>query len=210
MPSGKQNDKKTIIKPNLVIGEGDDEKFLLEALLEHLELKSVQAMGIGGKNNLKENLKMLNDSPKFESVSSIAILRDADSNPKGAFQSVQSALRGADLPVPDRPLEWAGTKPRVKVMIIPEAERAGMLEDICLESVSANPAMECVERYFECLKARQIEIESSKISKAKAHAFLASKEDPDKRLGEAAKAGYWPFDDQAFEQLKNFLRSIVE
>jgi len=210
MPSGKQNSKKEIIEPNLVIGEGDEEKFILEALFAHLELKSVQAMGIGGKNNLKENLKMLKGSPKFESVSSIAILRDADSNPRGAFQSVQNALRGADLPIPDRPLEWAGDKPRIKVMIVPETERAGMLEDICLESVSADPAMECVERYFECLNTRQVQMEAGKISKAKANAFLASRPDPDKRLGEAAKAGYWPFANPAFDQLKNFLRSIIE
>jgi hypothetical protein len=47
------------------------------------------------------------------------------------------------------------------------------------------------------------------MSKAKVHAFLASRYEPDKRLGEAAKAGYWPWDNEAFETVKSFLQQIV-
>jgi hypothetical protein len=46
------------------------------------------------------------------------------------------------------------------------------------------------------------------MSKACVHAWLASKERPDKRLGEAAQAGYWPFEHSAFDALSQFLLSL--
>ena len=46
------------------------------------------------------------------------------------------------------------------------------------------------------------------LAKAKVHAWLASQVDPDKRLGEAAQAGYWPWDSCVFESLKDFMRNL--
>ena len=46
------------------------------------------------------------------------------------------------------------------------------------------------------------------MAKAEVHAFLASREEPDKRLGEAAEAGYWPLGDPAFGHLKNFVLNL--
>lgn len=46
------------------------------------------------------------------------------------------------------------------------------------------------------------------MAKAKVHTFLASRIEPDKRLGEAAQAGYWPFNDPVFDPLKNFILNL--
>ncbi len=46
------------------------------------------------------------------------------------------------------------------------------------------------------------------MAKARVHAWLASQIEPDKRLGEAAKAGYWPWDSPGFDRLKQFLQAL--
>ena len=46
------------------------------------------------------------------------------------------------------------------------------------------------------------------MSKAKVQVFLGSRKEAGKRLGEAAHAGYWPFGDNAFRPMKDFLQQI--
>lgn len=92
-------------------------------------------------------------------------------------------------------------------IVLPEAAR-GALEDLCLAAVAGDPAMACVEGYFECLDSRGML--PRQISKGKLHAFLASRETPGRRLGEAAKAGDWPWDSDAFDGVKAFLRTVAE
>ena len=69
--------------------------------------------------------------------------------------------------------------------------------------------MECVDRYFECLS--QTEIEGPKkvwMSKARLHAFLASRDRPGLRLGEAAESGIWPLETDAFRPLLELIRML--
>lgn len=92
-------------------------------------------------------------------------------------------------------------------MILPKPNAHGMMEDLCLESVSQDPAMLCVDGYFECLHKHGIP-SSANISKARVHTFLASRQEAGLRLGEAAQKGYWPWNNEAFEQVKEFLIKI--
>jgi len=64
-----------------------------------------------------------------------------------------------------------------------------------------------VEQYFECLQQEELPLPDN-ISKAKVQVFLASRCKAGLRLGEAAQAGYWPWDDQAFRQVRDFLQQI--
>ena len=68
--------------------------------------------------------------------------------------------------------------------------------------------MSCVEEYLECVK-NNANREPNNVAKAKLHAWLASKEKPDKRLGEAAEAGYWDWESAAFDGLKEFIFSLI-
>jgi hypothetical protein len=96
----------------------------------------------------------------------------------------------------------------VNVMILPGGERKGTLEVVCLEAVQNDPAMFCVEQYFDCLDARGIDRPSKDFVKAKTNVFLSSRTDPTLRLGEAAKKGYWPFDSTVFDSVTKFLKSL--
>lgn len=196
-----------IEKSILLIVEGKEEELFIGALFDHLELSNIQVMPIGGKTNLRSNLEALKRSPRFSNVRCLGIVRDADLDPTGAFQSVCSALDNAGLPKPNQLLELTLSNPRVVVMILPDGQNPGMLEDVCLASVTDDPAIPCLEQYFECLEKTDIE-QPNNYAKARVHAFLASRKKPDLRLGEAAQKKYWPFDNNAFNQIKDFLRQI--
>jgi hypothetical protein len=193
-----------ITQPNLLVVEGREDELFFCALIEHLGLQNIQVMGIGGKTNLRRNLKALMLSPGFAEVVSMGVVRDADSNPEAAFQSVCDALRAVSLPAPECAWVPVGDSPHVSVAILPEADMPGMLEDLCLWSVVQDPAMFCVEQYFTCLQQAGLTLPDN-MSKAKVQVFLASRRRPRLRLGIAAQAGYWPWDEGAFEQVRAFL-----
>ena len=197
-----------IQKPTLLIVEGRDEEVFFEALVRNLGLDGVQAMPIGGKTKLRENLAALVRSPRFAEVASLGIVRDADDRPESAFQSVHDALQATGLPAPTGPMVPAGASPRVMVVILPAHNVAGMLEDLCLDAVSQDPAMQCVDQYFECLAQQDIPSPHN-IPKARVQVFLASRAEAGKRLGEAAQAGYWPWDTEAFDSVKSFIEQIA-
>lgn len=193
-----------ITQPSLLVVEGKEEELFFGAFIEHLGLQNIQIMGIGGKTNLRRNLRALALSPQFAETVSLGVVRDADDNPKAAFQSVRDALQAANLPAPGRALVPAGDRPQVSVMILPEESAPGMLEDLCLGAVARDPAMLCVERYFACLQQEGLSLPDN-MSKAKVQAFLASRRKSRLRLGVAAQVGYWPWDEKAFEQVRSFL-----
>jgi len=196
-----------ITQSSLLVVEGREEELFFGSLIKHLELQNIQIMGIGGKTNLRRNLEALTLSPHFDEVISLGVVRDANDNPAAAFQSVCDALHAVNLPVPERALMSAGDSPQVSVMILPEEDAPGMLETLCLRAVEQDPAMLCVGRYFKCLQQKGLSLPDD-MFKAKVQVFLASRRKTGLRLGEAAQAKYWPWDEEAFERVRNFLRQI--
>lgn len=84
-----------------------------------------------------------------------------------------------------------------------------MLEDLCLASVADDPAMRCVDKYFRCLEEQNLVQKEIAIPKARLHAFLASRERPGLRLGEAAEKNDIPLHSPVFEPVVNFLRQLT-
>jgi Protein of unknown function (DUF3226) len=201
--------------PKLLIVEGrDDGMFFEAALARHLGLTDIQVMPIGGKTLLTTNLAGLVNDPLFPTVQSLAVVRDADATVPGsavssaaqAMQSVRGSLIHVGLPHPAAHGQFAAGPPRVGVFIVPNGIDDGMLETLCLLSVSTLPEFACVDGYFQCLQGYQIV--PNNLPKARAHAWLASRPEADKRVGEAAQAGYWPWDSDAFAELWSFVRSL--
>jgi hypothetical protein len=204
-----------IQRPKLLIVEGRDEGMFFEAALaNHLGLTDIQVMPIGGKTLLTQNLSALVNDPLFPTVQSLAVVRDADatapastvSSAAQALQSVRGSLRHVGLPHPAVHGQFAAGAPRVGIFIVPNGVDDGMLETLCLLSVSTLPEFACVDGYFQCLQGYQIV--PNNLHKARAHAWLASRPEADKRVGEAAQAGYWPWDSNAFDALWAFVRSL--
>ena len=108
-----------------------------------------------------------------------------------AFESICYSLRHVNLPCPAAHGQFAVGPPRVGIFIIPNGVDDGMLETLCLSSVATLPEFPCVDGYFRCLQGHGII--TNNLHKARAHAWLASRPEPDRRVGEAAQAGYWPW-----------------
>ncbi len=198
---------QAITKPKMLLVEGRDEFNFFSALLRHLEQTEIEVSIYGGKDKLRTRLRALPSILGFENVESIGIVRDADEDAGAAFQSVCSSLSNANLPVPDSPLVLTSGRPQIAVMIMPPGANTGMLEDLCLSALRDDPAMLCLDQYFQCLEV-QMESLPQNTSKARVHAFLASRERPDLRLGEAALGGYLPWDSPAFDAVKQFINQL--
>jgi hypothetical protein len=204
-----------IDKPKLLIVEGrDEELFFTAALKDHLGLTDIQVMPIGGKTKLTQNLSALVNDTQFPSIQSLAIFRDADSTSPGAtltsaaqaFQSVCGSLRHVGLSCPAAHGDLTAGQPRIGVFVVPNGTDEGMLETLCLLAVSTMPELHCLNDYFQCLQGHTVI--PNNLDKARAHAWLASRQEPDKRVGEAAQSGYWPWDSDAFKDLWAFIRSL--
>ena len=182
-----------------LIVEGNDEVRVFSALGKHMGISGFQVLPCGGYPNLRRFLRTLMALDNFTDVDSLTVVADADCNATSRRQSIQDTLSNVGLPVPSEPLEFASQYGiRVAYMVIPHDAEKGMLEDVCLASVSTDAAMKCVDEYFDCLIREGASAPREvRLSKARVHAFLASRDDPALRIGEAADSGVWQFDDGA-------------
>ncbi|NEQ36443.1 MAG: hypothetical protein F6K40_09215 [Okeania sp. SIO3I5] len=189
---------KSIEKPKLIIGEGRDEESFFSALIKHLEIDDIQVDSYGGKHKLKNYFKALPFKPGFSNLRSLLITRDADESFDTASQSINGSIRQNKL----NEIENL----TIKTFIFPDNKSSGMLEDLCLSAINDSD-MGCIEEFFQCIK-ENTNRESNEFSKAKIHAWLSTQTIPDKRLGEAAKAGYFNWNNETFNELINFIKSL--
>ena len=188
--------------------EGNDPRNFFEAFVEHLSLENIQIQNFGGVNELGGFLRALVNAPGFQTVQSLGIVRDAEMSAGGAFQSVQSALSNAALPVPDSPAERTNTSPAVTVLILPGGNRQGMLETLLCESFAGTSVEDCIDDFFKCVESLpDVSIERS--DKARAHAYLTTKPNPHFSVGVAAKNDYWNLDHNVFSTVRDFLQTIA-
>ena len=204
------SDDPMIEQPKQLIVEGNDDARVFMSLCRYLGIPDVQIWQCGGYQNLRGVLRTVVGLDDFDSVNSLAIVADANSSRNARIQSIQNALSHAGLPTPSAPLEIASDgQLNVAYLVVPHNRDSGMIEDVCLDSVSDDPAMECIDRYLECIEESDTPgPRQAWRPKARAHAFLASRDRPDLRIGEAADRGIWRFEREAFEPLKNLLMTL--
>lgn len=103
---------KPLDRPKVILTEGLDGKEVFCALLSHLGLiEDFEVREAGGKDNLRRYLRALVITPGFRDVASLGVVRDANTYPKRAFQSVHDALEAAGLTAPEEPFEAVGRHP---------------------------------------------------------------------------------------------------
>ena len=188
--------------------EGNDERNFFGAMLRHLNMDGVQIQNFGGVNNLRDfltNLAELDDF--FEGVDSVGIVRDAEISAESAFRSVQGALRNAGLNVPDAPGVKTGGAPSVSALILPDNQSGGMLETLLCRTFENTPLDVCIDDFFDCVRERA-GTEPHRPEKSRAHAYIATRDDPHLSVGVAAQRGYWNLDHAAFDDVRRFLQSL--
>ena len=196
-----------ITSPVQLVVEGNDQFNFFRAFVEYVSLANVQIQNFGGIRELRAFLAALAVEPEFDGrVERLGIVRDAETNADGAFESVQNSLRYAGLPVPTRPEELTqGRHPAVSVLILPGGGRAGMLETLVCESFADDPVDRCIDEFFECVGNSALRDSD----KARAFAYLTTTPKPRHSVGVAARQGQWKLDHAAFGGVRRFLGQLA-
>ena len=207
--------------PVQLLVEGNDPRNFFEKFIAYLDLAGIQVQNFGGVDELTRFLKGFVVAPGFGRVRSIGIVRDAErrtdkdaaaktqpSPALSAFQSVQSSLRAAALPVPNRSTEETGTEPAVNVFILPGDGGDGMLETLLCRTIAGTAVDRCIDSFFRCAGESGNPIHRP--DKARARAYLATTPDPHLSVGVAAKRNRWNLDHAAFDGVRRFLMSLAQ
>jgi len=211
----------TIDKPTLLLVEGKDEVNFFAALLDECQITEVQIIEVGGKDKFKLEFPTLLNLDGFSQVKSYAIIRDADNDANATLTSIQSLLSKYHQPVPNDCGELVNNNGiRVGIYIVPGNKNEGMLENLCLDTVTNHPVLQCVDHYLSCLeKNLEFEVESAdkepgkyyfpkNRAKARMHAFLAGQNKWVPSLGLAAKKGYFNLSAEVLSDLRRFLKNL--
>ena len=175
-------------KTRLLLLEGQDDHVFFEHLINHLETSADARLHIseytiiqyGGRTKLTLLLRELKKAPNFEEVTHIGIVRDSDFN-TDAFLSVQDRIKTVNdegppkIGIPDQPNLPTVSVPEVSVLIVPSAQREGMLDDLVVDAIKVDPISECVENYFKCLSEKDVVAVRERKTKASIRVFLIAK-----------------------------------
>ena len=189
----------------LLLVEGNDHRNFFEAFRDHLTIPKMQIENYGGVNQLSGVLAAYASSREFGAVRRLGIIRDAESSAESAFQSVRSALGKANLALPERIGEVTTGDPLVGVLVLPD-DGPGMLETVLARCFAETREDDCIDRFFQCVKADGRTILRSE--KARTCAYLATTRDPHVSVGVAAKKGVWNFTHDAFNKIREFLSRL--
>ena len=188
--------------------EGNDQRNFFECFCQHLSLEGIEVHDFGGTGELSGFLSAFVMIPGFNTVAALGIVRDAEENATSAFQSVQSALRKAELLPPDRPRQLSAGTPAVAALVLPGDDEDGMLETLLCRTIADQPENTCIDAFFECIENRT-NVSVKRPDKSHAYAFLSTKEHPQTSVGVAAKKGYWNLDHNAFSEVRDFLTKLA-
>lgn len=190
----------SINQPRLLLVEGNDDRNFFNVMLKHCDRDDIQVLEFGGVYKLRSYLPALVASPGWHQVVSLGIIRDAENDAESAEASVRGAAANAGL-------QMDGSAPRVSLLVLPDGERPGMLETLLCDSFADSPINDCINEFLACSTERA-GANVKRMAKARAHAYLATREDPHVSVGVAAQKDYWDLDHPAFEQLRGFIADL--
>lgn len=181
-------------KPYLLFVEGKDDKAVIELLLQHLAITSVEVYNVEGKNNFAPRISAVTVQADFNRiVRRVGIVRDADNDAEAARRSCTGILQPLSQPT--------------DFCIVP-SEGAGMIEDLFLAAIHDRPERQCIDDFVQCVVGTGVQIAAP--SKFRMRTFLML-HDPDtmQRLNWALQANLVHPAHPAFTPLREFLRSFT-
>lgn len=82
-----------------------------------------------------------------------------------------------------------------------------MLETLLCRTFEGTELDSCIDDFFECAQAAS-NAPITNLDKARAFAYLTTTSNPHHSVGVAAQQGVWDFDDDAFEEVRDFLKAL--
>jgi hypothetical protein len=149
----------------LILCEGSSDKAFFNELIRVRNVPDIQVhfpLGAdektGGIDKFGRFLNAIIAEPTFNTLSSILIVADNDSNHANNFLRVINQIRDAGYGVPNNELQFfisPNSLPSIAVMMLPLNQRLGSLESVCLESALShwNTLNQPLETYFNASQA---------------------------------------------------------
>lgn len=206
MIEGPPIQPKKLEKNRVLLVEGRDDEIFFKAMLSYLKIADWQVWNCGGKDNIADAIMRISKDPLRPDLKTLLVTRDADETPLSAFESVRHALERYGFTFPKSKNTFTDGVPKVGVFLLAGSSGLGMLEDCCLQSVHNDPAMSCVNAFSTCTAT--LPNPPRNISKSRAQAYLAAREEYVKDIGTAAQKGYWNFEAETLRELREFLLKL--
>jgi len=211
-----------INKTKLVVGEGKEEVSFFPKLLKNYASlfgerdlsQDFEFIDCGGKSKLETFLvRDLPIIPGWTKVTSLGIIIDADTPPKGfapsfdkaqnAIKLMNNALTQMNYPIFPVPKKAARTElldgRKTAIWIMPDNQSQGELEDLCLKALEQHALRPCICQMANCARSTNTVVPTS--AKASLYTLLAWIEPPGKRLGELDNSFVRTWDLRVFQPI---------
>lgn len=233
-----------ILETTIFLFEGKDDEIFFEYFIKWLVkndssivFPKLHYISLSSKTKLETTLKELKINPTFKNIKRLLIITDADDDYNKSYATVSQLLKKYILPIPGINERFAtDDQITVGIYFFPDNKTPGMLESLCIQSVSEEPIYkDCVQKFFDCIanhnpKRRRaprtpgIRYYPHCEDKAKLQAFvsgrqlldsiigcevyLAAQDQTKSMVGHGAQEGYWNFDHPCFDSLKEFVLNL--
>lgn len=201
-----------VASPNVLIVEGQDDKYAVEKLLTKHELpRCFEILPKGGFADLRKSIRPeINASGRR----TLGIISDANDDPAARWRSLRDALHDAHCTAvpqttpPDGALLAGPRDIRVGVWLMPDNARPGELEDFIADLVPRDdPLWPVAQRYIDDIPADLQKFADRKRTRAYVHAWLATRDAP-RPMGSAITAGDLDHNAPAAQPLIAWLRRL--
>lgn len=212
-----------VAKRHIILCEGRDaEEFMINFLnsvksdradfLHH----EIQVFDFGGNENLYNFIEILKKMDGYDRVRSMLVIRDAEASSERAQNDIQAALTRAKLPTPRSVYAWESGDINTAFLLFPTCDRAsasGTLEDLCLSILAEDGKAEIlndIDDFIMSLKQNR-ERRFPHEFKAKLHTYFSVTDRyVSLKIGEAARAGAFDWENEALDALRRFVESMGE
>lgn len=222
--SGKSKDNKLVSDaPNLILCEGADAHRFLIWFLDFCKkndsrFNTFRVYDFGGNNDLKRYLRLMTQWDDFKSiVTSLCVIRDAETDASAACQSIHDAFTGAGLAAPATPCSPAsdaGAKHsgiRTGFLLFPSCcatLQNGTLEDLCLRILAKEDAEGVLSDADKALEPYEESL--PRLHKNRLHAYFSLTDAfVGDKIGEAAQKQAFRYDGPEIASLKSFLLNMA-
>lgn len=209
--------RNQIEKPYLILCEGKDAlNFIIcylnsEALAKDQRFANdIQVFDFGGINDLRPFLMTLKNMDKFEQVTSLAIIRDAERDYDKACRDVSGSIEKCGWVSPERCGTWIRDNSGLNIgyTLFPLTNQDGTLEDLCIRILSEKESKSILSDISLFLSMLESSYGRNYHRKHKnvLNTYLASSDEyVTMPLGLAAKSGAFNWETEELEPLESFL-----
>lgn len=215
-------DRNIVIKhKNVILCEGRDELKFLNCFLRSIKggeegnnpVKEIDVFNFDGINDLNLYLKAFINTPGFNMIENLLIIRDAERSVQSATDSIKSSVSKNGMSAPKSAGMWQESGGiNVGFLLFPQLDSdpvEGTLEDLCLKIIKedylADAVLSEIEDTMGKLKTAGIR-EFPHEFKTKLHSFFSLTDRfVGLKIGEAADAGAFDWDSPELDGLRKMI-----